>query len=252
MILLTPAYTAGVLAEEKERGTLEALLATDLRNREIVLGLFLARLLNLTLLLLTGLPILSFLQFLGGVDPNLVVSAFVTAGCTMVSLASVSFLCSLYARRSRDAIVRSYLLTLGYLVLSGLSWLLLLPQLKLAGFPSTDKWLSPITLQDVVHTFNYGNIVSVAFQLAAGVVAGRALNDLLWDTMPKYAWFHGLIAVGCCTGRCCGCGQRAWNNLPAIQTAVHVWAGSALTYYRCATGPCSGKRSSRRPASAVV
>jgi ABC-type transport system involved in multi-copper enzyme maturation permease subunit len=200
VILLTPAYTAGVLAEEKERGTLEALLATDLRNREIVLGLFLARLLNLTLLLLTGLPILSFLQFLGGVDPNLVVSAFVTAGCTMISLASVSFVCSLYARRSRDAIVRSYLLTVGYLVLSGLSWLLLLPQLKLTGFPSTEKWLSPITLADVVHAFNYGNIVSLAFQLANGVIAGRALNDLLWDAIPKYAWFHGLIAAGCCAG----------------------------------------------------
>ena len=92
VFLLTPAYTAGVLAEEKERGTLEALLATDLRDREIVLGLFIARLLNLTLLLLTGLPILSLLQFMGGVDPNLVVTAFVAAGCTMVSLASVSIL----------------------------------------------------------------------------------------------------------------------------------------------------------------
>src|SRR5438132_196158 len=34
VLLLTPAYTAGALAEEKERGTLEALLATDLRSRE--------------------------------------------------------------------------------------------------------------------------------------------------------------------------------------------------------------------------
>jgi ABC-type transport system involved in multi-copper enzyme maturation permease subunit len=198
VVLLTPAYAAGVLAEEKERGTLEALLATDLRAREIVLGLFLARLANLTLLLLTGLPILSFLQFMGGVDPNLLVSAFTAAGCTMVSLASVSFLCSLYARRSRDAIVRSYLLSLGYLVLSGLSWVLLLPQLQLASFPSTDEWHSPVTLEDVVHWSNYGNIVSAAFQIAGGVHAGGALNDLLWRAMTKYAWFHGLIAAGCC------------------------------------------------------
>jgi ABC-type transport system involved in multi-copper enzyme maturation permease subunit len=198
VILLTPAYTARVLAEEKERGTLEALLATDLRNREIVLGLFLARLFNLTLLLLAGLPILSFLQFMGGVDPNLVVSSFVGAGCTMVSLASISFLCSLYARRSRDAIVRSYLLILGYIGLSGLSWVLLLPQLQLAAFPSSEEWLSPITLEDVVHWCNYGNIVSVGFQLAFGVMRGGKLDDLLWDAVTKYAWFHGLIAAGCC------------------------------------------------------
>src|SRR5207248_8461503 len=36
LAVLTPAYTAGVLAEEKDRGTLEFLLATDLRGREIV------------------------------------------------------------------------------------------------------------------------------------------------------------------------------------------------------------------------
>jgi ABC-type transport system involved in multi-copper enzyme maturation permease subunit len=117
----------------------------------------------------------------------------------MISLASISFLCSLYARRSRDAIVRSYLLSLGYLALSGLSWVLLWPQLHLADFPSTENWLSPVTLTDIVHWFNYGNIVSVGFQIAYGVMAGGKLNDLLWDTVTKYAWFHGVIAAGCCT-----------------------------------------------------
>src|SRR5262249_42525836 len=36
--LLTPAYVAGAVAEEKDRKTLEFLLATDLRNREIILS----------------------------------------------------------------------------------------------------------------------------------------------------------------------------------------------------------------------
>ena len=48
ILLLTPAYTAGAVAEEKERRTLEFILATDLRNREIILGKVLSRLLNLT------------------------------------------------------------------------------------------------------------------------------------------------------------------------------------------------------------
>jgi ABC-type transport system involved in multi-copper enzyme maturation permease subunit len=197
--LLTPAYTAGVLAEEKERGTLEALLATDLRSREIVLGLFLARIANLTLLVLAGLPVLSFLQLLGGVDPNLVVTAFVAAGCTMISAASVSFLSSLYARRSRDAVVRSYLLTLGYLAVSGLSWILLLPQLELANFPSTENWYSPVTVDDVVHGFNAGNFISAVVLVVQGVHMGKALDGLLWDAVTNYAWFHGAIALGCCT-----------------------------------------------------
>ena len=119
--LLTPAYTAGAIAEEKDRRTLEFLLATDLDNREIVLSKLLARLANLTLILLTGLPILSLTQFFGGVDPNLVLSGFAALGVTIASLASLGILFSTYARKPREAIVMTYLTTAVYL---GLSYLL--------------------------------------------------------------------------------------------------------------------------------
>ena len=49
IVLLTPAYVAGAIAEEKDRKTMEFLLATDLRNREIVLSKLLSRLANLSL-----------------------------------------------------------------------------------------------------------------------------------------------------------------------------------------------------------
>src|SRR5262249_15603380 len=57
VLLLTPIFTAGAIAEERERRTLEFLLATDLHNREIVFSKLLARLASLALLLLTGLPV---------------------------------------------------------------------------------------------------------------------------------------------------------------------------------------------------
>ena len=82
VLLLTPAYVAGSIADEKTRRTLEFILATDLRNREIVLSKLGSRLANLTVFILTGLPILSFLQFLGGVDPNLVLAGFVGNGAS--------------------------------------------------------------------------------------------------------------------------------------------------------------------------
>ena len=77
---------AGSIAEEKDRKTLEFLLATDLRNREIILSKLGARLANLLLFILTGLPILSILQFLGGVDPNLVLAGFAATFLTMAGL----------------------------------------------------------------------------------------------------------------------------------------------------------------------
>src|SRR5271165_790050 len=74
VLLLTPAYVAGAIADEKNCKTLEFLLATDLDSREIVLSKFVSRLANLAIFILTGLPIISFLQFLGGIDPNLVLA----------------------------------------------------------------------------------------------------------------------------------------------------------------------------------
>src|SRR5438034_6096496 len=43
VVLLTPAYAAGAIADEKQRQTLDFLLATDLRDREIILGKLAAR-----------------------------------------------------------------------------------------------------------------------------------------------------------------------------------------------------------------
>src|SRR5437588_786180 len=73
-VMLTPAMVAGSIAEEKDRRTLEFILATDLRDREIVFGKLAARFANIVLLLLTGVPILSALQFLGGVDPGMMLA----------------------------------------------------------------------------------------------------------------------------------------------------------------------------------
>jgi hypothetical protein len=96
VFLLTPAYTATAIAEEKERRTLDFLLATDLRGREIVLGKLVPRLAQLSLVILTGLPILGFLQLLGGVDPNLLLVGFAGTALTMLSLASLGILNSFH------------------------------------------------------------------------------------------------------------------------------------------------------------
>lgn len=200
VVLLTPATTASAIAEEKERKTLEFLLATDLNNREIVLSKLAARLANLVLLVLAGLPILSCLQFLGGVDPNLLLAAFAATGLTMLSLGSWGILNSVLARKPRDAIVRAYLGFAVYLILSGLSWLLLIPRYGLASFPSHDGWDSPVTLQDVVEWLNAGNFVSALSRLANHVGrGGGSLDDVLWERLGEYALFHGLVALACTT-----------------------------------------------------
>jgi ABC-type transport system involved in multi-copper enzyme maturation permease subunit len=193
--VVTPAYVAGAIAEEKERRTLEFLLATDLQDREIVLSKLAARLFNLMLLVLTGLPVLAALQFLGGIDPLLVIAGFAATLLTVASLAGLSMLASVVCRRARDAIVLTYLLAAAYLALSGLSWLLTLP-IGWAAFPGTQAAPSPITVEDLVKGFNVGNIVAVLIEMRLDMgMSNQSLDAVLPGYLRNYALFHGAIAL---------------------------------------------------------
>jgi ABC-type transport system involved in multi-copper enzyme maturation permease subunit len=195
--LLTPAYVAGAIADEKDRKTLEFLLATDLRNREIVLSKLVARLANLALFVLTGLPILSLIQFLGGVDPNLVLAGFAVTALTMAGLGGLSILNSTYFKKPRDAIALTYLGMVAYLAVS---FLLLGWQRVYPGPMSLPVWLgtNPLNVGDLVDAFNAGNLLIVMGHIAEAGARGSLATDiprLLWH----YSLFHGLVAVGLTT-----------------------------------------------------
>ena len=195
VLVLTPAYVAGAIADEKDRKTLEFLLATDLRNREIILSKLGARLANLLLLILTGLPILSILQFLGGVDPNLVLAGFAATFLTMAGLGGLSVFTSIHYQKPRDAIAVAYLFVFGYYAVSFLAF---------AGLhsPAVRAWALPLgvfTLRfdDVAGFFNTGNLLLVLGQVAAAGRAGR-LDQVIPRLLRDYALFMGVVA-GLCT-----------------------------------------------------
>ncbi len=193
--LLTPAYLGGVIAEEKERRTLEYLLATDLGNREIVLSKLVSRVANLLLMLLTGLPVLAFMQLMGGIDPEVALAGFAVTMITAISLASLSVLASVYARKARDAILTTYLVVAGYLVLSTLTriyarWL---PALFVSLGSMT------ITLGDVLDWLSDGNLLVHFFSMASGAAAGMGPLGALWSQVADYAVFHGLASLVCAT-----------------------------------------------------
>jgi len=71
-----PSLGALNLAREKDRRTLDFLLATRLSNTEIVLGALAASLAAFFMNFAAGLPIVLLLNLLGGVDPGLIVLAY--------------------------------------------------------------------------------------------------------------------------------------------------------------------------------
>jgi ABC-type transport system involved in multi-copper enzyme maturation permease subunit len=61
-------FTAGNIAQEKDRKTLVLLLMTDLRSRELVLGKLLASLLLVAVLIVASMPVFALVHLLGGVS----------------------------------------------------------------------------------------------------------------------------------------------------------------------------------------
>jgi ABC-type transport system involved in multi-copper enzyme maturation permease subunit len=189
--ILTPAFVAGAISEEKDRKTMEFLLATDLRSREIVLSKLGARVANLTLFILTGLPILGLIQFLGGVDPVLVLTGFAATGMTMLGLAGLSILNSVLFKRPRDAIAITYLYLISYLALGTVAFGLQ----KGGAFSYIDfpLWFGDgaPTFSNLVTWLNTGNILIAIINI--GMAGSSAAPGLL----EEYALFHGMLALVC-------------------------------------------------------
>lgn len=209
VLLLTPAYTAGTIAEEKDRRRFEFLLATDLSDREIVLGKLAACLANLTLVLIVGIPILSLTQLLGGIDPHLVLSGFAVTGLTMLSLASLSIVNSVYARKPRDAILLTYLFVIAYLMVSLLS-LGPISYLKTPGQGQSIDGLLPELTVALLESFNTGNPVIMLFYLRAAVDTGTPLSEALPEVFRSYAIFHVLVSLICIAWAVCRMRGAAW------------------------------------------
>ncbi len=188
--LLTPAYMAGAISEEKDRKTLEFLLATDLRNREIVFSKFLSRFAHLLLFMLTGLPILSLLQFLGGIDPNLVFAGFVFTMLTVIGIGGMSILNSAIYKRPRDSIAISYLFMIAYVVITCLLFMYQAPAV-FRGWPPP----APANGEEQFFEILYiGNPVVLLTSVYQSGVRGTLSGDLP-GLMADYALFYGGVAV---------------------------------------------------------
>jgi ABC-type transport system involved in multi-copper enzyme maturation permease subunit len=125
---LTPLFVAGSIVEETERRTLEFLLATDLRPREIVLGKLWPRLLLVFGLVLVGWPVLAVTQVWGGVDPLFVGLGSLVVLAEIWAVAGISAACAVGAPTLRKAMIRAYGWSFAALALPVIScpfWLIL-------------------------------------------------------------------------------------------------------------------------------
>ena len=191
IVVMTPVYVAGAIAVEKERKTLEFLLATDLKNREIVFGKLAARVMNLLTFVLAGLPILAILQLFGGIDPDRLLAAFAATVITVVGVSAVSLWFSAMSRRARDAIALTYL-ALGVYFVGSLILMLcsFIPGPWVVSYPQWGvEFAVPKFVAESMFASGVGNPIMVAIRL----VGDPAMRANPVDMLREFATFWGLV-----------------------------------------------------------
>jgi ABC-type transport system involved in multi-copper enzyme maturation permease subunit len=113
LVLVTPAYTAGAITQEKERGTLQLLLTAGFTAADVVAGKFLARLGELLLLLLTALPLVCVYAGLRESHWLVVLTLGLLPLGPLLGLGAAGVLASVWTRTMREAILGVYAVGLG-------------------------------------------------------------------------------------------------------------------------------------------
>jgi ABC-type transport system involved in multi-copper enzyme maturation permease subunit len=108
LLLLTPAFVAGAITDDKSRGTLLALLTTHLTSAEIILGKLVGRLSQIGTLALAGLPLLCLVGPFGEFDFFTFLALVAYMLLVAFALGSASLLASVWCRQTRSAVLGVY------------------------------------------------------------------------------------------------------------------------------------------------
>ena len=108
VLLLVPLLVSGAVAGEHEKGTLDLLLTTQLRNRDIYFGKLGSRLMSLVMLILSGIPIVAFTMLFGGVDLQVFWNAMLGTLVVLVWVCANTMFCSIVAKDTLTAVVLSF------------------------------------------------------------------------------------------------------------------------------------------------
>ncbi|AMV37876.1 ABC transporter permease [Planctomyces sp. SH-PL62] len=114
--LAAPAATAGGICQDKARGSLALLFATDLSDSEIVLGKLAARLVPVLGMILSVAPVLAISTLFGGVAPVSLVEALLVVLSCAVFGCSLALTLSVWGRKTHEVLMATYVLGLLYLL----------------------------------------------------------------------------------------------------------------------------------------
>jgi ABC-type transport system involved in multi-copper enzyme maturation permease subunit len=105
ILLVTPVFVAGAITDEKTRGTLQYLMTTDLASWHILVGKLLARVAQVALIGLAGVPLLCFVGVVGGLEPLTVVVLFLVTVMPLFAVGSATLLSTVWTKKTLEAVL---------------------------------------------------------------------------------------------------------------------------------------------------
>ena len=103
VVFLASSATAGSISLEREKQTLELLIATPISSLAIVLGKLLSALVYVFLLIAASIPLMAVVFVYGGVGPEDVLRGYIVLIATALGLGSFGLLCSSLVKRTTAA-----------------------------------------------------------------------------------------------------------------------------------------------------
>jgi len=103
VVFLAASATAGSISLEREKQTLELLIATPISSLAIVLGKLLSALVYVFLLIAASIPLMAVVFVYGGVGPEDVLRGYIVLIATALGLGSFGLLCSSLVKQTTAA-----------------------------------------------------------------------------------------------------------------------------------------------------
>lgn len=108
LIFIIPAMTSGMISGERERQTLDILLASRLKPRQIITGKLFSSVSNIALILFSGLPAVSLSFIYGGIDLRDIIRAVMYLLFATLFLGAIGIFCSSVLKKTTFATVLTY------------------------------------------------------------------------------------------------------------------------------------------------
>jgi ABC-2 type transport system permease protein len=105
LLMLAPAVTMRLIAEDRKRGSLELLLASPISSEQIVLGKYMGALGFITAMLLMTVPFIGLLYWLDSPDTGLVLSCYAATWLMAAAFVAVGLLTSAMTENQIVALV---------------------------------------------------------------------------------------------------------------------------------------------------